>query len=157
MSDSRPVDAESVGKAPLDGCDSPDSSSGIGEIDDLRPKCRAAFDNGGGCGGASPAVFLGGPDIGESDDEGVEVESETEDQRDRSSFVTAMLGATSESLGWVADDEEFLLGGTGCENDRRAGGRKWCSSGVIPSPTDGDDVSGRGGRGGAVPPGERPR
>ena len=98
MSDSRPVDAESVGKAPLDGCDSPDSSSGIGEIDDLRPKCRAAFDNGGGCGGASPAVFLGGPDTGESDDEGVEVESETEDQRDRSSFVTAMLGATPESL-----------------------------------------------------------
>lgn len=98
MWDSRPVDAESVGKTPLDGCDSPDSSSGIGEIDDLRPKCRAAFDNGGGCGGASPAVFLGGPDIGESDDEGVEVESETEDQRDRSSFVTAMLGATPESL-----------------------------------------------------------
>lgn len=100
-------------------------------------------------------VFFGSSDTGESEAEG---RSETVDHRDRSSFVTDMLGA--KSLCRFAGDGESLLGGKGCENDRRTGGRKWCKLGVIPNPllsgyTDGDGASGRGGRGGGGPRGER--
>lgn len=122
-----------------------ESSSGIGDTDDRRLKvCRADLDNGGACGGNRPMDFFGGPEL-EPCPVDSEVESVAADQRDRSSFVTEMLGPEP-----LRAPDESLLVGRGRENDCEkdcAGGR------VIPRPV-GPDPSGWGGRRGA-PLGER--
>ena len=77
---------------------SSDSSSGIGDTEDLRLKAsRTAFDNGGGGGGARLADFrwVFGVNLlvagkGKSGIVGIDAVSETADRRGESSFVTAM-------------------------------------------------------------------